>query len=343
MAINQISTSNTFGQWLTATQALVTKYNIFEADYETVNVWAANTQTTAANVYSTWGNIVTTNTKIHLTAANVYSTNANVYLRADEVFNYVGAAYNTANIVANTAQSSLDKSNLAYNQANTSYNIAVLASDTANVANATANIVITQVNAAYNTANIVLVIAQNSYNIANTVSVTANNAANAAQGAYDSANTFLAYVANNSNLVSIVDDTTTNNNQRYLLFTQNTSGILAESFVSSTKLYYNPSTGTLSSTNFNSLSDESLKENIKPINNSIDIVNQIDGVEFTWKDTGIKSYGVIAQEIEKIIPELVDGEDQKTVNYSGIIAFLINSIKELDARVKELENNINKQ
>jgi hypothetical protein len=343
MAINQISTSNTFGQWLTATQALVTKYNIFEADYETVNVWAANTETTAANVYSTWGNVVTTNTQIHLTAANVYSTNVNVYARADEVFNYVGAAYNTANIVANTSQAAWDKSNVAYNQANISFNIATVAGETSNTANATANIVITQVSAAYNTANIVLVVAQNSYNIANASAITANNAANSAQIAYDSANTFLAYVANNANITSILNDTTTDNNQRYILFSQNTSGILAEAYVSDTKLYYNPSTGTLSSTNFNSLSDQSLKTNVRVINNSIDVVNQIEGVEFTWKDSGLKSYGVIAQEIEKIIPELVDGETQKTVNYSGLIAFLINSIKELDARVKQLENNINKE
>jgi hypothetical protein len=70
----------------------------------------------------------------------------------------------------------------------------------------------------------------------------------------------------------------------------------------------------------------------------LDVVNQIDGVSFIWKSTGKKSYGVIAQEIEKILPELVETNDGvKSVNYLGLIAFLINSVKELDQRVKDLE------
>ena len=57
-----------------------------------------------------------------------------------------------------------------------------------------------------------------------------------------------------------------------------------------------------------------------------------------WSETGKKSYGVIAQEVEKVLPEIVEGQETKTVNYSGIIPFLINSIRELDERVKKLEN-----
>ena len=59
---------------------------------------------------------------------------------------------------------------------------------------------------------------------------------------------------------------------------------------------------------------------------------------FRSKDNGRKSYGVIAQDIEKVIPELVDQiNNKKSVNYDGIIAFLVEAVKELNARVKKLE------
>jgi hypothetical protein len=137
---------------------------------------------------------------------------------------------------------------------------------------------------------------------------------------------------------TLSNDTTTNTNTFYPAMANNaTSGSLTSAVVSSTKFYFNPSTGTLNATVFNSLSDESLKENVSIISNAVSTVRQLEGVSFTWKENGIKSYGVIAQQLEKILPELVAGDDKKTVNYSGLIAFLINSIKELDDRVRQLE------
>jgi len=97
--------------------------------------------------------------------------------------------------------------------------------------------------------------------------------------------------------------------------------------------------GDITAANFNATSDVNFKYNIKSIDSALGILNQLDGVGFTWKSTGKNSYGVIAQEIEKVLPELVDIQgDVKSVNYLGIIAFLINSVKELDARVKSLES-----
>ena len=97
--------------------------------------------------------------------------------------------------------------------------------------------------------------------------------------------------------------------------------------------------GDIQAANFNATSDNALKNNIVSINNAVDTVNQLDGKSFTWKSTNKKSYGVIAQEIEKILPDLVDFQGGvKSVNYLGIIGFLINSVKELDARVKVLES-----
>lgn len=138
---------------------------------------------------------------------------------------------------------------------------------------------------------------------------------------------------------TLTDDTTTNASY-YVGLANATSGNWANAFVSSTQLYFNPATGTLSSTNFNSLSDANLKTNIETINNSTEIVNQLRGVSFNWVDSGKKSYGVIAQEIEQVIPDVVstNEHDVKSVNYSAIIGFLIESNKELQKRIEVLES-----
>jgi hypothetical protein len=140
---------------------------------------------------------------------------------------------------------------------------------------------------------------------------------------------------------TVSDDTTTNASTYYLTMSNNqTSGTLSSAVVSSTKLYYNPSTGTLNATGFNSLSDAIKKTGISTISYSVDTVNKLRGVEFYWIESGKKSAGVIAQELENILPHLVDTNDDgvKSVNYLGIIGYLIESVKELDARVKALEN-----
>ena len=126
----------------------------------------------------------------------------------------------------------------------------------------------------------------------------------------------------------------------YIPMANTTSGSWSNGVVSTTKLYFVPSTGTLNSTIFNSLSDAAAKDNVEPIADAVDVVNQLTGVTFNWKNTGDKSSGVIAQDLEKIIPFLVtDTDGTKSVNYSGLIAYLIQAVKELSAKVDRLENN----
>jgi uncharacterized coiled-coil protein SlyX len=94
-------------------------------------------------------------------------------------------------------------------------------------------------------------------------------------------------------------------------------------------------------------SDERLKENIQPITNALSKVESISGNEYDWK-MGFEEIhtkkgndvGVIAQEIQKILPQAVIERDNGYlgVNYEKIIPLLIQSIKELSAKVKELEN-----
>jgi len=94
-------------------------------------------------------------------------------------------------------------------------------------------------------------------------------------------------------------------------------------------------------------SDIRLKENIVPIVNALEKVNQISGNTYDWKAgyEEIHSHkgndvGVIAQEIEEILPQIVTNRDNgyKAVQYEKIIPLLIEAIKELSAKVKELEN-----
>jgi len=94
-------------------------------------------------------------------------------------------------------------------------------------------------------------------------------------------------------------------------------------------------------------SDERLKDNIELISNPIEKVKQLRGVEFDWNDksmfkAGKHDYGVIAQDVEKVLPELV--KETHTgylgVDYDKMIGLLIEVVKEQEKRIKELENKI---
>jgi hypothetical protein len=96
-----------------------------------------------------------------------------------------------------------------------------------------------------------------------------------------------------------------------------------------------------------SSSDRRFKENITPIENALDKINQIGGYEFDWKEENKVEHGyeghdlgVIAQEIEAIAPELVQTRENgyKAVKYDKLVSVLIQAIKELSAKVNRLEN-----
>ena len=100
--------------------------------------------------------------------------------------------------------------------------------------------------------------------------------------------------------------------------------------------------GTITCVDINSTSDIKLKENIHSIEDPLGKVMQINGVGFRWKDTKEDAIGVIAQDIEEVIPELVKNNDHiKTVNYNGLIGVLIEAIKEQQRQILELKAQIN--
>lgn len=100
-------------------------------------------------------------------------------------------------------------------------------------------------------------------------------------------------------------------------------------------------TGITTSTDFNSTSDINLKKNIKTIESPLDKLSEIIGVTFEWKETDKKSGGVIAQDVEKVMPELVGQiEDHKSVNYNGLIGLLVECVKEQQKQIDELKRQI---
>jgi fibronectin-binding autotransporter adhesin len=142
---------------------------------------------------------------------------------------------------------------------------------------------------------------------------------------------------------TITDDNTTAAT-RYLTMSGSTSGNITSLFVASTDLTFNPSSGTLTAVVFSSSSDERTKENIQTIENAAEIVSKLRGVSFNRKNNKSKDYGVIAQEVEKVLPDIVttDEEGWKKVSYDSIIGVLIEAIKDQQDQINNLKALINK-
>jgi sulfur carrier protein ThiS len=134
-------------------------------------------------------------------------------------------------------------------------------------------------------------------------------------------------------------DETASATTHYPVMSTTSSGTLSSGKVTTTKLYFTPSTGQLNATIFNSLSDKRVKKNIKTVDDALNTVNDLRGVKFNWKETSTPSIGLIAQEVEKLLPELVHTghNGEKSVNYGGVVGVLVEAIKELTTRIEKLE------
>jgi len=87
-------------------------------------------------------------------------------------------------------------------------------------------------------------------------------------------------------------------------------------------------------------SDARLKTDVKELLNSTDTLLKIHGVRMKWKESGRDDIGVIAQDVQKIYPELVHEKDGLlTVDYEKLVAPLIESVRELDRRITALEKS----
>ena len=117
--------------------------------------------------------------------------------------------------------------------------------------------------------------------------------------------------------------------------------------------YYNPNgqvgriNTTGSTTQFLGSSDYRLKEDLQDFN-GLDKVSKIPVYDFKWKTGESRSYGVMAHELQEVLPDAVSGEKDAVnedesispqgVDYSKIVPLLVKAIQELEARIKILEN-----
>jgi hypothetical protein len=113
-----------------------------------------------------------------------------------------------------------------------------------------------------------------------------------------------------------------------------------------TTLFY--SSAAVVSGDFNDTSDVSLKDNIESIDSAIDTVKQLRPVTFDWKLDNRSASGFVAQEVEKVIPNIVSGEDfnsdgngeHKAIKTIGLLAQVTKALQESIEKIEVLENKV---
>ena len=93
---------------------------------------------------------------------------------------------------------------------------------------------------------------------------------------------------------------------------------------------------------FVTYSSKSLKKNINQIEQPLNIVENLTGVTFDWKDNNKREIGLIAEEVHKILPEIVAYEENKpaALDYPKLTALLIECVKELKTKIDFLEKKV---
>ncbi len=125
-------------------------------------------------------------------------------------------------------------------------------------------------------------------------------------------------------------------------------------------VFYNSNTSTFNNIqvlNCAQYSDSNGKTNIKPLSNCLNDVRKLQGVSYNWKNNAVNpkltkttpdqlQYGLIAQDVEKVVPDLVttiDSSKGKLLTYSGLIPILIEAIKEQQLQIDSLKQLVNKK
>jgi hypothetical protein len=98
------------------------------------------------------------------------------------------------------------------------------------------------------------------------------------------------------------------------------------------------------STTYATSSDYRLKENIQPLENGLQRLNELNPVQFDWKEDGTSSEGFIAHEVQEIFPDAVshekDGEQMQSMDYGRITPLLVKAIQEQQAQIETLKQEI---
>ena len=89
--------------------------------------------------------------------------------------------------------------------------------------------------------------------------------------------------------------------------------------------------------NFNATSDITLKQDISIIDNAMEMIQNLEGINWSWKSSGKAAMGVSAQNVEEVAPQLVGQGEYKSVNYNGLVGILIEAVKSLKEEIDELK------
>ena len=95
--------------------------------------------------------------------------------------------------------------------------------------------------------------------------------------------------------------------------------------------------GSITSATYFYSSDAALKEDIQTIENPLEKVQALRGVSYKWKDTGRKDIGLVADEVQEVLPELVVENEHKQMDYGHMIGLLVEAIKEQQKEIEELK------
>ncbi len=321
---NNISAGAGAGGSITGANLISANYftGLFSNGNSNINIPSANGNVTVsaggnANilVVTSTGTSVTGNANI---TGNIIAGNANI------TGNIIGANYISANYFYGTIVSS------ASSQPNIT-SVGALTGLTVSNAATTVNFTTGTVNFTTNTVN-----------FANVSNVNLGSVSNI-HIANGTANHFLKTDGTGnltwSQAIPTITDDTGSGTTYYPVYATSSSGGFLTAGISSTKLQFVPGTGTLTVTDLNTLSDATLKENQESITDPMAVLSQLFGMGFNWADSKKKSYGLMAQMVEKILPELVNTnqQGQKAVNYIPIIAFLIEAVKKQQEDIDALK------
>ncbi len=142
-------------------------------------------------------------------------------------------------------------------------------------------------------------------------------------------------VNGNLDVTGVINGSLVSSSGRYKLVMQNDRNLVI----------YDTGNGAVGWASGSNVSDIRLKRNIKPIENALSKLLSVRGISFNWQeeDRGAESeFGVAAQEVEKVFPELVGMlADYKTVKYNGLIPVLIEATKELFGKINHLQQELN--
>ena len=189
------------------------------------------------------------------------------------------------------------------------------------------------------------------HNVASGVSSTAMGADTTASGDYSTAMGYGATASDMSSLVvgqyNLLGSTVTNSATEFS--TENTAFVIgngadADNRSDALTVLFDGTTTIAGDLSINS--DARLKANIISLGSTLAKLLQIDGKSYTMKKDENKKQkiGVLAQDIEKVFPELVsESNGVKSVNYQGLVPVLINALKEQDSKMNEQEAKLNKQ